>query len=147
MHLHAALFDMDGTLVDSERVILNAWMESAQELGLPLDPAQYSRVIGLNEEESNALLIQLLGSEAAFLRVRSLAKSKLQAPAGSVVFPLKPGVLSLLAALSERKVPPLEKQPQVQPVQAAAAAEASWKPRAAARRLRAEMLRWRCCSS
>ena len=106
MHFHAALFDMDGTLVDSERVILNAWMESSQELGLPLDPAQYSRVIGLNDEESNALLIQLLGSEEAFLKVRSLAKRKLQAPAGSVVFPLKPGVLSLLAALSERKVPP-----------------------------------------
>ena len=106
MHLHAALFDMDGTLVDSERVILNAWMESSQELGLSLDPAQYSRVIGLNDEESNALLIQLLGSEAAFLSVRLLAKSKLQAPAGSVVFPLKPGVRSLLAALSERKVPP-----------------------------------------
>ncbi|MFN5701139.1 MAG: HAD family hydrolase [Betaproteobacteria bacterium] len=105
MHIHAALFDMDGTLVDSERVIFNAWMESSQELGLPLDHAQYSRVIGLNDEESNALLIQLLGSEAAFLRVRTLAKSKLQAPAGSVIFPLKPGVLPLLAALSERKVP------------------------------------------
>ncbi|MCZ8112562.1 MAG: HAD hydrolase-like protein [Alphaproteobacteria bacterium] len=79
MHLRAALFDMDGTLVDSERVTLNAWMESSQELGLPLDPAKYSRFIGLNEEESNALLIQLLGSEAAFLSVRSLAKSKLLA--------------------------------------------------------------------
>ena len=35
----------------------------------------------------------------------------------------------------------LEKQPQVQPVQAAAATGATWKPRAAARRLRAAMLR------
>jgi hypothetical protein len=26
MHFRAALFDMDGTLVDSERGILNAWM-------------------------------------------------------------------------------------------------------------------------
>jgi beta-phosphoglucomutase-like phosphatase (HAD superfamily) len=105
MQLHAAIFDMDGTLVDSERVILNAWIESSRELGVPLDPDQYSQVIGLNDEESNHLLIALLGSESTFLNVRSLARSKLQAPAGKVVFPLKSGVLSLLEALSHRKVP------------------------------------------
>jgi beta-phosphoglucomutase-like phosphatase (HAD superfamily) len=105
MRLRAALFDMDGTLVDSERVILNAWMESSRELGVRLDPAQYSQVIGLNDEESNQLLIALLGSESTFLNVRSLARSKLQGPAGNIVFPLKSGVLSLLSALSQRQVP------------------------------------------
>jgi beta-phosphoglucomutase-like phosphatase (HAD superfamily) len=64
----------------------------------PANPGRYNG-------ESNALLIQLLGSEAAFVSVRSLARRKLKASAGSVVFPLKPGVRSLLAALSERKVP------------------------------------------
>jgi hypothetical protein len=39
------------------------------------------------------------------------------------------------------KFPPLEKQPRVQPVHAAASTGATWKPRAAARRLRAAMLR------
>jgi beta-phosphoglucomutase-like phosphatase (HAD superfamily) len=105
MHFDAALFDMDGTLVDSERVILNAWMDSSRELGVPLDPAQYSQVIGLNDEESNQLLIALLGSEATFSSVRSLARSKLHAPAGNVVFPLKSGALSLLGALSHLGVP------------------------------------------
>ena len=32
----AAIFDMDGLLLDSERVIMQAWMESAQEQGLPI---------------------------------------------------------------------------------------------------------------
>jgi beta-phosphoglucomutase-like phosphatase (HAD superfamily) len=105
MSFHAALFDMDGTLVDSERVILNAWMESSRELGVPLDPAKYSQVIGLNDEESNQLLIGLLGSEETFLSVRSLARSKLHAPAGNVVFPLKSGALSVLEALSRLGVP------------------------------------------
>ena len=105
MRLHAALFDMDGTLVDSERVILDAWLASSRELGVPLDPVQYSRVIGLNDEDSNQLLIKLLGSESTFLSVRSLARSKLQAPPGNVVFPLKSGVLSLLNELGKRKVP------------------------------------------
>ena len=105
MHFDAALFDMDGTLIDSERVILNAWMDSSRELGVPLESAQYSQVIGLNDEESNQLLIALLGSEATFSSVRSLARSKLHAPAGNVVFPLKSGALSLLGALSHLGVP------------------------------------------
>ncbi|WP_439642533.1 HAD family hydrolase [Gemmatimonas sp.] len=105
MRLLAALFDMDGTLVDSERVILNAWMDSSREFGVPLDPVQYSQVIGLNDEESNQLLITLLGSESTFLSVRSLARSKLHASPGNVVFPLKSGVLSLLGELRRHNVP------------------------------------------
>lgn len=105
MRLHAALFDMDGTLVDSERVILNAWLASSRELGVPLDPVQYSQVIGLNDEESNQLLITLLGGESTFQSVRALARNKLQAPPTEAVFPLKPGVVSLLSELSHRNVP------------------------------------------
>lgn len=105
MRHHAALFDMDGTLVDSERVILNAWMESSRELGVPLDHGQYAQVIGLNEEESNLLLMDLLGGKSIFFQVRALAESKLRASDGKVVFPLKTGVLALLSALSQRQVP------------------------------------------
>jgi beta-phosphoglucomutase-like phosphatase (HAD superfamily) len=105
MRLHAALFDMDGTLVDSERVILNAWLASSRELGVPLDPVEYSQVIGLNDEDSNQLLITLLGGESMFQSVRTLTRNKLQAPATEVVFPLKSGVLALLSELSHHKVP------------------------------------------
>ncbi|MFM7849529.1 MAG: HAD family hydrolase [Rubrivivax sp.] len=105
MRLHAALFDMDGTLVDSERVILDAWLASSRELGVPLDPVQYSQVIGLNDEESNQLLITLLGGESRFQSVRALARNKLQAPPTEAVFPLKPGVVSLLSELSSHNVP------------------------------------------
>jgi HAD superfamily hydrolase (TIGR01509 family) len=92
-------------LIDSERIILNAWIESSREIGVPLDSAEYSQVIGLKDEESNQLLVSLLGSEATFLAVRSLAREKLRAQADDVVFPLKPGALSLLGALSQFGVP------------------------------------------
>jgi beta-phosphoglucomutase-like phosphatase (HAD superfamily) len=78
MHVRAAIFDMDGTLIDSERVIMAAWMSASREAGIPLNASQYSRVIGLNDEESNELLISLLGGEAEFLAVRSAARQKLQ---------------------------------------------------------------------
>ena len=31
--LRAVIFDMDGTLVDSERVIMHAWLSAAQQAG------------------------------------------------------------------------------------------------------------------
>ena len=99
MHVRAAIFDMDGTLIDSERVIMAAWMSASREAGIPLNASQYSRVIGLNDEESNELLISLLGGEAEFLAVRSAARQKLQERSGTTVFPLKEGVRELLGAL------------------------------------------------
>jgi beta-phosphoglucomutase-like phosphatase (HAD superfamily) len=104
MNVCAAIFDMDGTLVDSERVIMAAWMSASREAGIPLDASQYSRVVGLNDEESNELLISLLGGEAEFLSVRSAARQRLQGRPGATVFPLKDGVRELLGALCDRGV-------------------------------------------
>jgi HAD superfamily hydrolase (TIGR01509 family) len=104
MHLRAAIFDMDGTLIDSERVIMNAWLNASREVGVPLDASQYSRVIGLNDEESNELLISLLGGERVFLSVRSAARQRLQDKTGTTIFPLRQGVRELLNALSVRGV-------------------------------------------
>ena len=104
MHLRAALFDMDGTLVDSERVIMNAWLSASREVGIPLDASQYARVIGLNDEESNELLISLLGGKSAFELVRSAARQRLNVKTETSIFPLKPGARELLSALRARGV-------------------------------------------
>lgn len=34
MFLRSVIFDMDGTLVDSERVIMRAWMAATRDMGL-----------------------------------------------------------------------------------------------------------------
>src|SRR5579863_3426626 len=59
----AAIFDMDGLLLDSERVIMQAWMESAQEQGLPLSRADFLQVVGYGTVESHARLSSLLGGQ------------------------------------------------------------------------------------
>ena len=100
----AAIFDMDGLLLDSERVIMQAWMESAQELALRLARADFLQVVGYGTVESHARLSTLLGGEGSFQLVRDRVRSKLGARAG-VVFPLKPGALALLQQLRARAVP------------------------------------------
>jgi HAD superfamily hydrolase (TIGR01509 family) len=100
----AAIFDMDGLLLDSERVIMRAWMESAQEQGLSLSQADFLLVVGYGSEESRARLSTLLGGQRSFQLVLDRARAKLGAAAG-VVFPLKPGALALLQQLRQRGVP------------------------------------------
>ena len=44
--IKAVIFDMDGTLVDTERLGIKAWKAGAAELGLAIDDALIHQFIG-----------------------------------------------------------------------------------------------------
>ncbi len=100
----AAIFDMDGLLLDSERVIMQAWLAAAREQRLPLSEPDFLLVVGRGAQESTAMLSQLLGGPGSFQLVRDRARATLAAQPG-VVFPLKPGALQVLEMLRARGVP------------------------------------------
>jgi beta-phosphoglucomutase-like phosphatase (HAD superfamily) len=101
----AAIFDMDGLLIDSERAISNAWLEGAKALGFPLALADFVQVIGRAATESDAILIELLGSEQAFRDTAAHARATLRHEGGAPVFPLKTGAAPLLEALHAAGIP------------------------------------------
>ena len=100
----AAIFDMDGLLLDSERVIMQTWLSCAREQGMALSEADFLTVVGAGAAQSRSRLTQLLGSTAAFESVRDQARAQLNARPG-IVFPLKPGAMQILRLLRERGVP------------------------------------------
>lgn len=99
--LRLAVFDVDGTLIDSEHNIVAAMTEawSRMELGVP-DPAEVRRIIGLSLVEACAALLPWAAHEThravaehykdAFRALRLLPDT---------VEPLFPGVLEALDAL------------------------------------------------
>jgi beta-phosphoglucomutase-like phosphatase (HAD superfamily) len=100
----AAIFDMDGLLLDSERVIMQTWLQCARDEGITLSENDFLEVVGTGASESRARLTQLLGSSQVFEAVRSRARAHLDSRPG-IIFPLKPGAMQLLVMLKQRAIP------------------------------------------
>ncbi|QGW83834.1 HAD family hydrolase [Variovorax paradoxus] len=102
----AAIFDMDGLLIDSERPIMAAWIEAARTLDIELSHAQYLQCVGLAMAESKQILAALLGGAAAYQHAATqvTAALQLQRADGDLrpLFPIKPGAAELLTALRGR---------------------------------------------
>ncbi len=91
----AAIFDMDGLLIDSERMIMQACIAAAADIGIDYTQAEFVQLIGRAGADSTRLLIEQLGSQQAFNQVMGGLDSRLAEQ--DHAFPLKPGVVELLA--------------------------------------------------
>jgi len=103
--LRAAIFDMDGLLLDSERPIRDAWMRSLNEFGVVLDGARYLELVGRNQADSRQLLQEWMGPACSYDAARARAATLLEEALGLDGFAVKAGVVALLQSLRDRRVP------------------------------------------
>ncbi|MET0290012.1 MAG: HAD family phosphatase [Pseudoxanthomonas sp.] len=98
----AVIFDMDGLMIDSERVSIACWSQAAQELGLPFPDGFWLRMVGLGDRDCELLLLQAVTAEqvaALFARCHDLYEARtLQG------LPLRPGILEILQLLHDHGV-------------------------------------------
>lgn len=90
----AAIFDMDGLLIDSERIIMQACIAAAADIGINYTQAEFVQLIGRAGADSTRLLIEQLGSQQAYHQVMDGLDGRLAEQ--DHAFPLKPGVVELL---------------------------------------------------
>ena len=100
----AAIFDMDGLLLDSERPIRDAWLRAARETGAALSETSYLTVVGANDADSKTALSALLGGESAYLRVQTRADALLRAHEAQAGYAAKAGAGAILELLVARGV-------------------------------------------
>lgn len=100
----AALFDLDGLLIDSERVIMDAWLAVAAAHGVPLTAPLYVETIGLTATESEKVLLRAFGSSARLNAAQLDVNARLDRLPAAERYPLKPGVRRLLDKLDHRRV-------------------------------------------
>lgn len=101
----AAIFDMDGLLIDSERATMNAWIGAAKHYGIDFRPSNYLPVIGQTTVDSDWILISRLGSQSTFHQVSEKVSELLEMAPPDIRFPLKPGAFELLLSLRTKGVP------------------------------------------
>ena len=103
MHV-AALFDMDGLLIDSERVIMAAWIGVAKNRGVEFSEATYAETVGRDAAQSNAIVARAFGGLESARAARLEVVNFLERKAPAERFPLKAGAKALLDALQRQGI-------------------------------------------
>ncbi len=99
----AAIFDLDGVLVDSARLHFVAWKRVADELGIPFDEKANEALKGVDRMGSLDLILRLGGINLPNAEREAVAARKngyyLDAVAGMTPADQLPGAASLVAAM------------------------------------------------
>lgn len=101
----AVVFDMDGVLIDSERVIRQAAQHAAIEIDRVLTDAFYMQVMGLPGAQVEAAFMREFGSDFPLADYRHRFERHYKMQLGERGIQPKPGVPQLLQSLVRHGVP------------------------------------------
>lgn len=100
----AAIFDMDGTILDTEAVFKTIVFEVCTDLGFEMTDAVHMQMVGSSHEVTNRVLVEAYGVSFPYTvfddRCRVTMKERTH---GGV--PVKTGARELIAELRDRQIP------------------------------------------
>jgi HAD superfamily hydrolase (TIGR01509 family) len=103
--LSAVVFDMDGLLLDSERISQEVLLKAAQVLDAPLTSELALKLVGRNASSGHAYLTELFKDTALVETFLQTTRELYEAEFEAGRIPLKTGVKELLDTLDEFKIP------------------------------------------
>ncbi|MFO1300454.1 MAG: HAD family phosphatase [Burkholderiaceae bacterium] len=101
----AVVFDMDGLMIDTERVALECWIESARVFGWEISRETCLSLVGLGQRESRQALLDRMGGKFPLAEVSARGRERYLQRLRSEGVAVKPGLVPLLDWLAEREVP------------------------------------------
>ncbi len=100
----AILFDMDGLVLDTEKLYTRFWQEAAQKLGYPMTREQALGMRSLNRGVGLAKMQSYFGPDVDYDKIRQKRIELMDVFVEKEGVALKPGIHELLAYIKERGI-------------------------------------------
>jgi HAD superfamily hydrolase (TIGR01509 family) len=104
MAILAVIFDIDGLMIDSERVSQRSWGQVMGAAGYVLNDAVYCRMIGRTEKDVKFILQEVYGVEFPFEEMYQRREEQFLKIISSQGIPVKPGLIELLNWIDAQKL-------------------------------------------
>ncbi|GGA42077.1 HAD family hydrolase [Pelagibacterium lentulum] len=101
----AAIFDMDGTLLDTEAVFRAIVFDVMAELGFEMTDHVHRRMVGSSHEATERLLVESYGVAFPYTVFDEKCRISMRARLANEPIPVKRGAKEMLAMLNARNIP------------------------------------------
>ena len=101
----AIIFDMDGLMIDTERLALKAWQLAGADFGFPISDDIFITMVGRNRRDSDRTLVEIFGSEFPIRAVRDRYRAYVDGWIDEGKLAVKSGLLELLGFLDRISMP------------------------------------------
>ncbi len=104
MQYQAVVFDMDGVIFDTERLVIEFWKEVAKRHNIPNVEHTCIQCLGTNRVRTREIFLENYGADFPFDPYRAEVTELFNTHYKGVPLPTKPGVRELLSYLQEQDI-------------------------------------------
>ena len=103
--IKAVVFDLDGLLLDTEKLLIKFWVRSANEAGFPMTRENALVLRSMHKSFAVPYLKELFGEDFDYIKIRSRRMELMKSYLADNPLELKRGAVKLLEFLKKEKIP------------------------------------------